>query len=546
MSRARRRAAVSVSLLLVLSLAGPYSTSADHGGDQGVNPQGWEGILTQVTSDPEFTHSETGSIVWHLNGPDAPVTADVNLETDNLVSTGSLCHGWVKRSFHEDGLPAAPNLSLTVYRLTDGQRAGEPLGPEGGDYYLSGALGVSVDAETTLYYVPQGPGADCPAPIVSTELIGLISNVGFSAQTYTAEPGWTTLTGTYEFNNGGTWSGSENFALSPNADLAVTKVGLPEELLAGDEATFTMIVSNNGPAASANVVLNDTISGPNWSLVNLTTSQGTCGQVASTGFQCDLGTLASGESAGISLAVTGEAGTLVNTATVSGDTPDPISENNSGSDSVVFQALAPGGVDCAKTVVVVAAVFGHHKNPKALNDCVVWRRVVSKKVFANGGDTDGLNCFRTKDSRYWTWDEVRVAHAAPQDVNGIQQCSSAVKKAEGGYVLYGRQDGTWALDGHTPSAATTPFHRLLELYTGAAPDSDAYEQWRDVYRDQGGYLGMIDIVKGRDMLASLCSDSISDHGTITIGVYTGTNETDAAGWDSVIADITPVLNGCAS
>jgi len=81
---------------------------------------------------------------------------------------------------------------------------------------------VLVDAETTLYYVPQGPGADCPVPSVSIEPIGLISYVGGSGQTYTAEPGWTTLTGTYEFNNGGTWSGSENFALSRGCPWAGT------------------------------------------------------------------------------------------------------------------------------------------------------------------------------------------------------------------------------------------------------------------------------------------------------------------------------------
>lgn len=337
-SRARRQAAVSVSLLLVLSFAGPYSTSADHGGDQGVNPQGWEGILTQVTSDPEFTHSETGSIVWHLNGPDAPVTADVDLETDDLASTGGLCHGWVKRSVHQDGLPAAPNVSLTVYRLTDGQRAAEPLGAEGGDYYLFGALGVSVDAETTLYYVPQGPGADCPAPIVSTEPIGLISNVGSSAQTYTAEPGWTTLTGTYEFNNGGTWSGSENFALSrsPQADLAITKDGSPEVVRAGGEATFTMIVTNHGPTTALNALVSDVMSGPTWDVVGIQTGHGTCAEVPGSGFICSLGNLNAGESAGIRVTVTADVGTLLNRATASSLTPDPDVANNEDDAAVQF------------------------------------------------------------------------------------------------------------------------------------------------------------------------------------------------------------------
>jgi uncharacterized delta-60 repeat protein/uncharacterized repeat protein (TIGR01451 family) len=113
----------------------------------------------------------------------------------------------------------------------------------------------------------------------------------------------------------------------PGVDLSVTKSG-PATVSIGDRPTYSMTVTNSGPAAATNVSLSDTLSGPAATVVSATTTAGTCTTTAG-GATCSLGTLPVGGSATVTIAAEPRAtGTLTNQATVSATQTDPVPANN--------------------------------------------------------------------------------------------------------------------------------------------------------------------------------------------------------------------------
>ena len=114
-----------------------------------------------------------------------------------------------------------------------------------------------------------------------------------------------------------------------SADLSLVKSDSPDPVIQGQNLTYTLTVANAGPSAATEVVVNDALpSGV--SLVSATPSQGTCTGTADV--TCQLGTIAAGQSATITLVVRVlAAGTLINNATVSSSVPDPDLSDNQGS-----------------------------------------------------------------------------------------------------------------------------------------------------------------------------------------------------------------------
>jgi extracellular elastinolytic metalloproteinase len=118
----------------------------------------------------------------------------------------------------------------------------------------------------------------------------------------------------------------------PTADLAVTKEG-PSTLKVGSLATYTISVTNKGPAIAAGVVATDTLP-YKAEFKSVQTSQGTCTRATKnyvTTVTCNLGNMANGAAATITLVaklrVTGD---NVNTVTATEAGPgDPVSSNNS-------------------------------------------------------------------------------------------------------------------------------------------------------------------------------------------------------------------------
>jgi uncharacterized repeat protein (TIGR01451 family) len=141
-----------------------------------------------------------------------------------------------------------------------------------------------------------------------------------------------------------------NFQIVPaEADLSITVTDTPDPLVAGSELTYTLTVTNSGPAVATGVKVTDTLP-PDVTLVSVTASQGSC---SGTGTMvCEIGTLASGSSVTVTLTVKPtQAGGISNTATVSGNEPDPQPANNSA--TVVTTVTLPSGPD-----LVVSRVTG--------------------------------------------------------------------------------------------------------------------------------------------------------------------------------------------
>jgi uncharacterized repeat protein (TIGR01451 family) len=113
------------------------------------------------------------------------------------------------------------------------------------------------------------------------------------------------------------------------ADLSITKSAAPG-VTAGDDLTYTLTITNNGPRDATGVTVNDTLP-TGVTLISATPSQGICGGAVS----CSLVNLANGATATITIVVnvdpTTPTGTITNTATVTGNETDPTPGNNEAS-----------------------------------------------------------------------------------------------------------------------------------------------------------------------------------------------------------------------
>ncbi|MEE4161010.1 MAG: choice-of-anchor Q domain-containing protein [Woeseiaceae bacterium] len=115
------------------------------------------------------------------------------------------------------------------------------------------------------------------------------------------------------------------------ADVAVTKADAPDPVISGGpQLSYSIAVTNNGPAGASGVVLTDTLpTGVDFVSANATT--GTCAH--DTGVvTCNIGALANGAASDVTIAVSPqvvEAATdITNTATVTATEEDPTPGNN--------------------------------------------------------------------------------------------------------------------------------------------------------------------------------------------------------------------------
>jgi len=121
-------------------------------------------------------------------------------------------------------------------------------------------------------------------------------------------------------------SSSVTTNVGAQADLAVSKTG-PASAVPGQNVTYTVTVTNNGPSPATNVIVSDPTP------VGVAFSQNTGACV--TAYPCNVGTLASGQSATInstySIPANYSGASVVNTASATSDINDPNTADNSAS-----------------------------------------------------------------------------------------------------------------------------------------------------------------------------------------------------------------------
>jgi len=127
--------------------------------------------------------------------------------------------------------------------------------------------------------------------------------------------------------------------VSGAVDLAITKTASAPPYKIGFPITYTIVVTNAGPASAIGVTVTDVIP-PGTTFTSTTSSQGNCS--GTTTVTCALGTIASGGLVTISLVLTlpSTSGSLHNTATVTTLSPDTNPANNSGTATITIDSVA--------------------------------------------------------------------------------------------------------------------------------------------------------------------------------------------------------------
>jgi uncharacterized repeat protein (TIGR01451 family) len=151
---------------------------------------------------------------------------------------------------------------------------------------------------------------------------------------------------------------SDTISVSSAADVAIIKSVSPADPVAGDPATFTLTVFNNGPSDATGIEVDDPLPAALTSPV-VTPATGACSIVLGT-VECSIASLASGQNTTIDITGTidpSAAGTtLANTATVSANEPDPNGSNNSSSVSPTISGVADLGI--TKTMTPMTPLVG--------------------------------------------------------------------------------------------------------------------------------------------------------------------------------------------
>jgi uncharacterized repeat protein (TIGR01451 family) len=121
----------------------------------------------------------------------------------------------------------------------------------------------------------------------------------------------------------------------PGADLAVDKSDSADPVSRGSSLTYTLLVTNQGPADASAVQLSDVLPA-SVRFDSVTSTAGSCVEADGT-VRCSLGDILSGGSVTVTINVTARrAGTAVNTARVTSLSPDPNPANNTATEDTVI------------------------------------------------------------------------------------------------------------------------------------------------------------------------------------------------------------------
>ena len=137
-----------------------------------------------------------------------------------------------------------------------------------------------------------------------------------------------------------------NFVPPPpqSADLSIVKTDSGDPVNVGDPLNYTLTVTNTGPNPSGTVTVNDTLP-EELEFIAATSATATCTSsptATTTTVTCINGSLNSGQSFSVMIEGMAQAeGVISNTATVSGQTPDPDLSNNTDTELTTVGAPPP-------------------------------------------------------------------------------------------------------------------------------------------------------------------------------------------------------------
>lgn len=224
------------------------------------------------------------------------------------------------------------------------------------------------------------------------------------------------------FTNAGGLAEGDYIALWQNeADLRLTVSDSPDPVRPGQQLTYLISVTNDGPGTATNLVVTDTLPpGTSW----VTFSGGTGWSCTNSGqtITCTRDSLAAGDTAPnilISAAVTGVSApnTLLNTPSVSADSYDPDSGNNTSTAATAVQAeanlsaaqsAAPDPVHPGSSLTFTLTV--NNAGPDAAYDITLEDTLPTGTVFQNASGS-GWDCSHASGTVTCTRDSLAAGDA---------------------------------------------------------------------------------------------------------------------------------------
>lgn len=157
-----------------------------------------------------------------------------------------------------------------------------------------------------------------------------------------------------------------------SSDLSMVKTSTPNPVQVNSTLTYTLTVTNDGPDEATGVTVTDILPA-SFTIGTITPSQGTCNPLVGTTLTCNMGTIANGGNATVTIEATPtQTGVIANTAVVSGDQPDPDPTDNSSTESTTVEGSGGEPTDADLSVSKTSS-----PNPVIVNQNLTYSIAVS-------------------------------------------------------------------------------------------------------------------------------------------------------------------------
>ncbi|MDP9329030.1 MAG: DUF11 domain-containing protein [Actinomycetota bacterium] len=283
-----------------------------------------------VTVDPSRTADLSNTATVNATTTDPTPGNNDDTETTTVNTSADLS---ITKSDSPDPVPAGSNLTYTLDITNNGPsdatgvNISDPI--PAGTTFVSASNGGSLAAGTVTWAI----GGLASGGSASRTLVVTVDALQTADLSNTATVGATTADPTPGNN-----SDTETTVIGVSADLSITKSDSPDPVIAGNNLTYTIGITNNGPSDATGVSISDPIpAGTSF----VSASNG--GTLAAGTVTWAIGNLASGASRSRTLVLTvnpSRTADLSNTATVSADQADPTPANNDDTETTTVNTSA--------------------------------------------------------------------------------------------------------------------------------------------------------------------------------------------------------------